>query len=102
MTPQQGDVWWAEAEGKRRPVLVVTRSEAVGVLATIIVAPVTRSIRGIPTEIRLDGEDWIGVDSVATFDALQPIRRAFLTERITRIEDARPRICRALSAFADC
>lgn len=102
MTPQQGDVWWAEAEGKRRPVLVVTRSEAVGVLATIIVAPVTRTIRGIPTEIRLDPDDGMSVASVATFDALQPIRRAFLTERITRIGDARSRICQALSAFADC
>lgn len=102
MTPLQGDVWWAETEGKRRPVLVVTRSEAVGVLATIVVAPVTRTIRGIPTEIRLDADDGMGVDSVAAFDALQPIRRAFLTERITRIGDARSRICGALSAFADC
>ena len=28
MTPAQGDIWWAEAEEQRRPVLVVTRSEA--------------------------------------------------------------------------
>lgn len=100
--PQQGDVWWAEAEDKRRPVLVVTRSEAVGVLSSIVVAPVTRTIRGIPTEIRLDSDDGMPVDSVATLDALQPIRRSFLTERITRIGDARSRICRALSSFADC
>lgn len=100
--PQQGDVWWAEAEDKRRPVLVVTRSEAVGVLSSIIVAPVTRTIRRIPTELLLSPDDGMPADSVATFDALQPIRRTFLTTRITRIDDARSRICRALSAFADC
>ncbi len=38
----QGEVWWAEAEDKRRPVLVVTCSEAVQVLTWILVAPVTR------------------------------------------------------------
>lgn len=102
VTPHQGDVWWAEAEDKRRPVLVVTRSDAIGVLSTIVVAPVTRRIRGIPTEIRLDPDDGMPEDSVATFDALQPIRRTFLTERITRIDNAHSRICRALSAFADC
>ena len=51
--PRQGEIWWAETEAKRRPMLVVTRSEAVPVLAGIVVAPVTRTIRDIPTEIQL-------------------------------------------------
>ena len=51
--PRQGEVWWAETEQARRPVLVVTRSEAVEVLIGIVVAPVTRTVRGIPTEIPL-------------------------------------------------
>ena len=53
--PSQGEIWWAETEEKRRPVLVVTRSEAVPVLTGIVVAPVTRTVRDIPTEIRLGG-----------------------------------------------
>ena len=32
VSPAQGDIWWAEAEDKRRPVLIVTRSEAIPVL----------------------------------------------------------------------
>lgn len=36
--PAQGDIWWAEAEDKRRPVLIVSRSEAVPVLTWIVVA----------------------------------------------------------------
>ena len=51
--PKQGEIWWAELESARRPVLVVTRTEAVPVLTGIVVAPITRTIRSIPSEIRL-------------------------------------------------
>lgn len=102
MTPQQGEIWWAEAEDKRRPVLIVTRSEAVPVLHWLIVAPVTRTIRDIPTEIRLGAGEGLRVDSVAAFDNLQPMRRAFLTERVGGLAAPREHICRALGAFADC
>lgn len=102
MTPSQGDIWWAEADDKRRPVLVVTRSEAIPVLSWIVVAPVTRTVRGIPTEIEIDEDHGLGVTSAASFDNLQPIRRTFLTERIGALPLARQSICRALGALADC
>lgn len=102
MTPSQGDIWWAEADDKRRPVLVVTRSEAIPVLTWLVVAPVTRTVRGIPTEIELDEDQGLGVTSAASFDNLQPIRRTFLTERIGSLSLARQSICRALGALADC
>lgn len=102
MTPAQGEIWWAEAEDKRRPVLVVTRSEAVPVLTWVIVAPVTRTVRGIPTEIPLEEEHGLDVPSAASFDNLQPIRKAFLAERIGALPLARQDICRALAALADC
>ncbi len=96
-------MWWAEAEDKRRPVLVVTRSEAVPVLSSILVAPVTRTIRGIPTEVPLGPAEGLPVECVASMDQLQPIRRAFLTERVGRLgpEEAGA-LCRALAALADC
>jgi mRNA interferase MazF len=101
--PIQGEVWWAEAEDKRRPVLVVTRSEAVPVLTWIVVAPVTRSVRGIPTEVSLGPDEGLRVACSASFDNVQPIRRSFLTSRIGRLAPARrPDICRALFALADC
>ena len=79
LTPTQGEVWWAEAENKRRPVLVVTRSDAVPVLTWIIVAPVTRTVRQIPTEVSLGARHGLPDACVAAFDNLQPIRRSFLT-----------------------
>jgi mRNA interferase MazF len=103
VTPAQGEVWWAEAEDKRRPVLVVTRSEAVPILTWIVVAPVTRSVRGIPTEVALGPEEGLPEVSAATFDNLQPIRRSFLTSRVGSLAvSRRDEICTALAALADC
>ena len=102
VTPAQGDIWWAEAEGKRRPVLVVTRSEAIPVLTWIVVAPVTKTIRGIPTEIPLDAEHGVDVRCAASCDNLQPIRKTFLTRRIGAPPLPRQEICRAFAALADC
>lgn len=103
MTPRQGEIWWAEAQDKRRPVLVVTRSGAAAVLTWLVVAPVTRTVRHIPTEIALGEDQGLNVDCAASFDNLQPIRRSFLTERLGQlgIEDNNE-ICRALATLADC
>ena len=101
--PSQGEIWWAEAADQRRPVLVVTRSDAVPVLRWIVVAPVTRTIRHIPTEVMLGPDHGLAVDCVASFDNLQPIGRSFLTERVGELGiDEADEICRALRALADC
>lgn len=103
MTPRQGEIWWAEAEDKRRPVLVVTRTEAVPVLTWIVVAPVTRTVRAIPTEVPLGAAHGLGEDCVASFDNLQPVRRSYLTTRVgALVGDEVGEICRALAALADC
>lgn len=102
-TQAQGEVWWAEAEDKRRPVLIVTRSEAIPVLNWLVVAPVTRTVRDIPTEVALGPREGLAHRCAATFDNLQPIRRSLLTQRVGRLDETRLReLCRALSALADC
>jgi mRNA interferase MazF len=100
--PAQGEIWWAGSEEKRRPVLVVTRSEAVAVLAGIVVAPVTRTVRDIPTEISLGDGEGLPEVCAASFDNLQRVRRSSLGERIGDLGVRRDEICRALEALADC
>jgi len=101
--PRQGEVWWAEAEDKRRPVLVVTRDEAIPVLRRLVVAPVTRTVRAIPTEIALGADEGLPADCAASFDNLQPINRRLLTTRIGALPEARRHeLCAALDALADC
>jgi mRNA interferase MazF len=101
VTPRQGDVYWAETEDKRRPVLVVTRTEAAAVLQRIVVAPVTRTIRSIPTEVLLGPDEGLPVECVASFDNLQPISTSFLTDRLGSLHD-RSAICTAVAALTDC
>lgn len=100
--PAQGEIWWAEAEDKRRPVLVVTRSEAVPVLTGIVVAPVTRTVRHIPTEVFLGEDEGLELECAASFDNLQRIRRTALVERIGSLGSRRAEICSSLRALADC
>lgn len=99
---RQGEIWWAEIEDMRRPVLVVTRSEAVGVLTAIVVAPVTRTVRGIPTEVGLGSDEGLAVECVASFDNLQRVRRAALTRKAGELGSRRNEVCVALRALADC
>lgn len=101
--PRQGDVWWAEAEDRRRPVLVVTRDDAIPVLRRLVVAPVTRTVRGIPTEIALGEDEGLPAPCAASFDNLQPVNRHLLTRRLGRLAGSRRHeLCAALDALADC
>ncbi len=103
MTPQQGEIWWAEGRDKRRPVLVVTRNDVIAKLARIVVAPVTKTVRGLPTEIELDEKDGLRERSAASFDNLRHVPTRSLTSKIGDTGPVRrARICAALSALADC
>ena len=100
--PQQGDIGWAETEAKRRPVLVVTRSQAVQALRRVVVAPVSRTVRGIPTEVSLGTTEGLGVECAASFDNLETVLRSALTERVGTLGSRRNEICETLRALADC
>jgi len=100
--PRQGEIWWAETEQQRRPVLVVTRTEAVAVLTGIVVAPITRTVRGIPTEVDLGQDEGLAIDCAASFDNLQRVRRSALSVKTGELGVRADEICAALRALADC
>ena len=103
VNPEQSDIWWYESEEtKSRPVLVVTRNEVIPGLRRIMVAPVTRTIRGLPTEVHLGTEDGLVQPCVAAFDNLQVVLKSHLIERVGTIAHRRYEICAALNAVADC
>ena len=86
----------------RRPVMVVTRDTAVPVLGAILVAPVTRTVRGIPTEIPLGRDEGLPEPCAASFDNLRPVRKAWLTRRMGDLGPRSHEICGALAALSDC
>jgi mRNA interferase MazF len=101
--PAQGELWWAETEDKRRPVLICTRREVIPVLRTVVVAPVTRTVRGIPSELSLGREEGLDVECAASFDSLQTVPRVALTQRIGALDALRRlEMCAALRAMSDC
>jgi mRNA interferase MazF len=100
----QAELWLMETPNqKRRPVLVVSRDEIIPVLNNVVVAPVTSTIREIPTCIRVGPEEGIDHDSVATFDNLAAVPKSVLTTRLGELGvDGRRRICEAFDAVANC
>jgi mRNA interferase MazF len=102
--PSRGDVWWAEEPDLgRRPVLVLTRDRAIDVLTFVLVAPVTRTVRGIPTEVPLGEVDGMPSPCAVTLDNVRTIRRSLLTSRITALSaTTMQRTCDALAIAVDC
>lgn len=101
---KHGEVWWAEhPTAGRRPVLVLTRDEAIPLLNEILVVPATRTIRGIPTEVELDQADGMPSACALALDNVTPIAKGLLTERITTLGDHKlHQMCSALSAAVNC
>jgi mRNA interferase MazF len=91
-----------EQEG-RRPVVVLTRDEALPRLRNVVVALVTRTIRGLDTEVELGPADGMPVECAVRLDNLRTVPQALLTESITRLDAERlDAICTALSRAAGC
>ena len=100
----QAELWLMETPNqKRRPVLVVSRDEAIPALNNVVVAPVTSTIRDIPTCIPVGPAAGIDHDSVATFDNLAAVPKSVLTTRLGKLGvGGRRRTCDALDALANC
>lgn len=100
----RGEIWWYEpSTAKPRPVLVLTRNEALDHLHQILGVPATTTIRGIATEVLLDRSDGLSTECALTLDNLQPVRRALLTERITTLgQDRMQEVCEALRHAIAC
>lgn len=99
----RGDVWWAEApDEKGRPFLIVSRDVANEVMQRILVAPVTRRVRGLPSELELGVDEGLPIGSVASFDNLRPFPKALLVRRLGGLGPRLHEICRAAGAALDC
>src|SRR5690606_41741561 len=95
--------WKLSPNPERLPFLVTSRGEVIPVLNNVLVAPVTSTIRGIPTCIPVGTDEGIDHDSVATFDNLAAVPKSLLTTRLGSLgAGGRLRICRALDAMANC
>jgi len=88
---------------KKRPVLVLTRGSAIAYLSTVTVAPITSTIRGVPSEIVLDEEDGMRAPCPVNLHNAVTVSRDKLGRRVGQLGSSRmEEICAALRFSLRC
>jgi mRNA interferase MazF len=85
---------------KERPVLVLTRGSAIVYLSRVTVAPITSSIRGVPSEVALGPEDGMRQPCAINLHNLVTVSQEGLGRRLTQLSARRMREVCAAMAFA--
>jgi mRNA interferase MazF len=101
---QRGEIWFAATPGGDRPVLVMTRDPVADRIGTVVVAALTRTRRGLVSELELTvDDDGVPTDCVVNFDNLHTLARATFRRSVTTLSAARmAEACRALAAATGC
>ena len=88
---KQYEIWWADLPkpGGRRPVLLLSRDDAYGVLNKFVAAEITATIRHIPLEVPLGKTEGMSKPCVVNCDNLRTISKIHLTEKISQIPHRR-------------
>ncbi len=102
--PAHGQVWWLEDAGiGRRPVVILTRSSAIDILTRVVVAPITRTVRQIASEVFLHEDDGMPERCVVTMDSLRTVSKGLLTRRITTLSHGKlSQLCEAMKFALEC
>jgi len=97
---QRGEVWFAATPGGDRPVLVLTRDPIADRIGSVVVAALTRTVRGLVSELELTtAEDGVPSDCVVNFDNIHTVPRSSFRRVIVRLEP--PRLAQACQTLRD-
>lgn len=101
---QRGDIWFAATPGGDRPVLVLTRDPTAEKIGSVVVAALTRTQRGLVSELELTVvDDDVPSDCVVNFDNIHTVPRELLRRRITQLSRRRMAdACKILAASTGC
>jgi len=99
---QRGEIRWYRfaSPDKNRPVLILTRDSVLEYLGEVTIAPVTSTIRDIPTEVLLTEDDGMPRSCAVNLDHLQTVARARVGPLITTLPLSRMEEVRAALLFA--
>ena len=98
----RGEVRWYKFQNpdKKRPVVILTRSSALDFLGEVTVAPVTSTIRDIPSEVLLGREDGMPRECAVNLDHIQTVSRGQVGSLITTLKATRMQEIRSSLLFA--
>lgn len=101
---QHGDIWFAATPGGDRPVLVLTRDPVADRIGSVVVAALTRTRRGLVSELDLTPlDDGVPSDCVVNFDNVHTLPRGRFRRPVTTLSPARmAQACRVLAAATGC
>ena len=86
-----------------RPVLVLTRGSAIAYLSRVTVAPITSTIRGVPSEVALGPEDGVKQPCAVNLHNVVTVARDGVGRRVAQLGEARMHeVCRALAFALGC
>ncbi len=99
---RRGEVRWYtfKAPDKRRPVLILTRDSAIPYLNALTVAPITTTVRDIPSEVFLTPEDGLVTNCAANMDNIQTVPKHKLGPLIAYLSPERMAEVNRAVAFA--
>ncbi|MCX6350103.1 MAG: type II toxin-antitoxin system PemK/MazF family toxin [Candidatus Aureabacteria bacterium] len=99
---KRGELRWYKFQhpDKNRPVLVLTRDSVIEYLGEVTIAPITTTIRDIPSEVILTRSDGVAKECAINCDHLQSVSKAKIGALITTLPDAKMAEVRSAIAFA--
>ena len=88
---EQAQVWWANLPDPLgwRPVPILTRTDAIDRLLYVTVAPITRTIRNIESEVILEPGDGVPQRCAVTLDNIATVEKDLLVQYITSLSAER-------------
>jgi mRNA interferase MazF len=101
----RGEIWQYRFKqpDKRRPVLVLTRGEVIELVDTVMVAPITSAIRGLPSEVLVGPGEGLRQVSAVNLDHVQTVDKARLARYVGHLgPDKMAAVCRALAIATGC
>jgi len=99
---RRGEVRWYtfEAPDKRRPALILSRNSAIGFLNLLTIAPITTTIRNIPSEVFLSRIDGMFTDCAVNLDNIQTAPKARIGALIAALSAAKMEEVQKAISFA--
>ena len=99
---ERGEIRWYtfKAPDKKRPVVILTRNSALKFLGEVTIAPITSTIRDIPTEVILDQQDGMKTVCVVNLDHIQTVSKGRIGAYITKLSESKLDEIKAALLFA--
>jgi mRNA interferase MazF len=102
---KRGTIWMYKFKkpDKLRPVLILSRQDVIGLIDTVVVAPITSTIYGVPSEVVVGIDQGLKHDSAVNLDHIQTVSASKLIRYIGSLDGpTMAEVCLALMIATGC